>query len=210
MPATRAVASTLPFAMDCDSISLSVSFCSRTSPRATASRSCTGFAETSTMRASPFVPICVSRFISRCSRHKKAQKTQNRNANRACLFVLFAPFRGQKNSNGLLPLLNRRAHLIGGVQARLHKLRREPRKSSQQIGRHQNLPVAVRPGTDADGWHGNFLRDLPCDRRRDEVQHDRKRSRIRQRLRVGQQGFTLGFHFAFDVIATFLAHTLRQ
>src|SRR5690348_6503879 len=165
MPATRAVASTFPFAMDCDSMSLSVSFCSRISPRATASRSCTGFADTSTMRASPVALMRVNPFM--------------------------IPW-GRDRSDGFLPLFNRRAHLISGIQARLHELGREPRKCSQQISGHQNLTVAVGTRTDADGWNLNFLRQFLRDRRGDEFQDDGKRARVSQRLRIRQQCFTLG------------------
>src|SRR5437773_9433243 len=161
MPATRAVASTLPFAIVWVSIRLSVSFCKRISPRATAWRRCTRYDETSTIRASPFAPICVNRFMFS---HEEVQKSPARK------FAFSAFFCGS-NLNGFLPLLNRRAHLIGGVQARFYKLRCKPRKRPQQVRRHQNLPVAVRPGTDANGRDRNFARDFPGDRRGDEFQH---------------------------------------
>src|SRR5688572_6860492 len=58
--AMRAVPSTSPFLALPRAISSSVAFCMTTAPSATAMRSVAGFADTSTMRASPFAPICVS------------------------------------------------------------------------------------------------------------------------------------------------------
>src|ERR1043166_2784785 len=105
-------------------MSLSVAFCNRISPRALASRSRIGLAETSTMLASPRASRCVRLF------------------------------------NCLLPLLHYSPHLFGGIEPRFDVLEAVPREQAQQIGRHQDLAVAVRAGADADGRYGQTARQF--------------------------------------------------
>jgi len=47
--------------------------------------------------------------------------------------------------------------LLGHFRFRRDELRGEPRKESNQIVRHQNLPIASFPRTDPNGWNCDRL-----------------------------------------------------
>src|SRR2546426_12046951 len=108
MPAKRAEASTLPLAMVCAWISLRVPGCRRISPRAMASRNMTGFAETSTIVASPLVSMWVSFFIT-----------------------AGIDDHGSMFGYRFLPFFDHRAHLFGSIQLRFHVLETKPRKHAE-------------------------------------------------------------------------------
>src|SRR5688572_17026979 len=94
-----------------------------------------GLAETSTMEASPLA----SRWVRRGS-------------------IL-----GGRIGDGVAPFFDDLSHLLGGVEFWFYKARGEPGEQAEKVVGDENLTVALRAGTDADGGDtycgGEFFRD---------------------------------------------------
>src|SRR4051812_3302514 len=84
------------------------------------------------------------------------------------------------------------------------------RRGAKQIRRDQNFSVTEWASTNSNGRDGNLFCDLAGDRRGDEFQDNRKRTGLRQRERIGEQGFPFWFFFSFDMVAAFFNDALRQ
>ena len=86
------------------------------------------------------------------------------------------------------PFLDHCPHLLGGVQPGFHVLEIIPRQHAEQIGCDEHLPVAIRPGADADGRNRKPLASsFLCDRRRDQFQDDGEGPGPDQGLSIGEQ-----------------------
>ena len=90
-------------------------------------------------------------------------------------------------------------------------LRLIPRQHAEQIGRDQDLAVAIRAGADADGGDRKSLREFS--RRRAAVTNSStigKAPACTSASASASKLLLFRFLFAFDVVAAFLEHMLRQ
>src|SRR5439155_6103248 len=119
-------------------------------------------------------------------------------------------FRAFGGGDGVFPFFDYGADLFGGVEARFDVLEAVPGQHAEQIGGNEDLSVAVRSGADPDGGDRNGAGEFSGQGWGEQFEDDGESAGVDQSVGVGEEGVALGLLFAFDVVAAFFEHVLRQ
>src|SRR5437588_3630196 len=106
--------------------------------------------------------------------------------------------------------LDRSPNLLRDAGLRRNKLRRKPREQTDQIVRDQNLAVAMVARANADRGNLQRARDLAGRFRTHDFGHDCECARFLHCQAIAHERFGFGLRAAFDFVAAFFTHTLRQ
>src|SRR5438045_5784698 len=102
--------------------------------------------------------------------------------------------------DGIFPVRDGGSHLFGGVEVGLDETGSEPGEGADEVVHDQDLAVAIRTGTDADGWDFEGGGDFFGNRRSDEFEDDGGGTGFFEGGSVSEERGSFGFRFALDMI----------
>lgn len=110
----------------------------------------------------------------------------------------------------MVPGLDGGADLGAGLNIGLYVARGEPREEPNEIVGDQDLPIAVRAGSDADGRDGDRPGDLLGNRRDDEFEDDGEGAGIGEGTGIQEKILVLGVRPTFHMVTAFVEDVLGE